>query len=87
VALELAKKINQLSTELETNPIQMQWKEENLHGENLPAQNGVEKLTLLKNCKKPEKLKKCQGEKTEVNNKKYLRARKTPVMKSNDFLW
>jgi hypothetical protein len=44
-------------------------------------------LTLLKNCKKPEKLNKCQGEKTEVNNKKYLRVRKTPVTKSNDFLW
>jgi hypothetical protein len=69
VALVLAKKIDQLLTKLETNPIQMQWKEENLHGENLPAQNGVKELTLLKNCKKPEK-NKCQSEKTEVNNKK-----------------
>jgi hypothetical protein len=48
VALELAKKIDQLQTKFETIPIQIQWKEENLYGGNLPAQNGIEELIMEK---------------------------------------
>jgi hypothetical protein len=71
VALELAKKIEQLQKKFETIPIQIQWKEENLYGGTLPAQNGIEELTIGKNCKKSVKLNKCQSEKIE-NIKKNL---------------
>jgi hypothetical protein len=41
--------------------------------------------TKLQSCKKTVKLNKCQGKKIENNKKKSLSARKTPVMKSDDF--
>jgi hypothetical protein len=85
VASELAKKIDQVLTKSETNPIQMQWKEGNLHEENSSAQKEIEELMSLNNCKESVKLNKCQGEIIEANSKKSLRTRKIPVTKSNDF--
>jgi hypothetical protein len=61
VALELAKIIDQLQTNFETIPIQIQWKEDDLYGDNLPSQNRIKELMMKKKCKKPVKLNKCQA--------------------------
>lgn len=88
VASELAtKKTEQHLAKVETNPIQMQWKEDNPYEGKVLAQNEPGDLVVSNNYENFVKSNKCQGKETEGNNKKSLRTSKMPVTKSKEFLW
>jgi hypothetical protein len=70
VSSELAKKIEQHLTKVETIPILIQWKEDNLYEGNLLTQNEIGGTVGSTNHENNVKSNKCQGEIIKGNSRK-----------------
>jgi pheromone shutdown protein TraB len=86
VASELAKQSLQLLTMAEMNPIQMHWTLDDLHGKYSSSRNANGESIVANNEMKSVGSNKYQGVNSE-KCKKSMRIRRTPITKSNDFLW
>jgi hypothetical protein len=89
VSLELAKIIEQLLNKVNTAPIHIIWKDDNLDDVNLGIHSKIAKpMGLCINEDSP-KSSNCDIDKTKSDNKTKVsvRLRKVPVTRSKDFLW
>ena len=89
VSLELAKIIEQLLNKVNTAPIHIIWKDDNLDDVNLDIHSKTAKpMGLCINEDSP-KSSNCDIDKTKSDNKTKVsvRLRKVPVTRSKDFLW
>jgi hypothetical protein len=78
--------IKQLFKEVETNIISMYWTDNNRYGDDASLSNEIGELRSTKINVMPVESNKCQGEKIEKCKKTTI-TRKTPITKSNEFLW